>query len=241
MSNVLETADNVMKEAEIKTTAASMLVRQIEDLKLKLSETVAENKSIIATTPNIAALITKVPESILNENETKTDSEAEPSFEFRVKETEISTVIEQDEVVIIAPIVAKISIPKSTFRNVTDFKGKVNIVTYRKPTLFKNIENEGRGIQEVDSVVVSVSLSENETAKGSPAIRLDLTKKSNGATDNVVCAYWEGKCSILNWLLRSFLTKGNPECSFSEGDKEQCSYGRSNRCADESFKGVDVR
>ena len=71
-------------------------------------------------------------------------------------------------------IIGKISIPASTFQNVTNFKGIVNVVTYRKPTLFRPLETVGQ--QEV-GILIPYSLQISSSFN----FRLEGGRKLEGA------------------------------------------------------------
>ncbi len=70
-------------------------------------------------------------------------------------------------------------------------------MTYNKPTLFqgsrKDEKTGEKRKQEVDSIIISVSLGEGQ-ATSKPAIVLDLGKK-NMTAKNVACSYWKGQYS----------------------------------------------
>ena len=73
MSDVLDTNESVMKKAETKTKSATKMAVQIEKITEKMAEAVTEEKPVKVSTPNIAALIMKVPKFIL-EQKNETDS-----------------------------------------------------------------------------------------------------------------------------------------------------------------------
>ena len=76
MSDVLNTDEAVMERAEEKANSASKIVDQIERITEKMSEVVTDKKPVSVSTPNIAALIMKVPLFILEDKmvEKKTNS-----------------------------------------------------------------------------------------------------------------------------------------------------------------------
>ena len=79
MSDVLDTDETIIKEAEMRTKAATKMAQKIEKFTEMMAEVVTEEKPVVVSTSNIAALIMKVPKFILaGKNETNTTSPGDP-------------------------------------------------------------------------------------------------------------------------------------------------------------------
>ena len=111
-----------------------------------------------------------------------------------------------------APTVGVIKIPRSTFRNVTNFEGKINIVTYRKPTLFQNIETEERTKQKVGRFFLFLLFLIYWK------LPLNCQRQVESEKDNCFCIYYKILFSHINLsLTRIVLIDARSFCLYTKG------------------------
>ena len=172
VSNVLNTKPDVIQKAETKHKSATIILKELDKIAVKLGDTITEGEAITQSTPNVAMQIVKIPV----QNYT---------LQVQLHGTSNISLSKAQNVSKGSSYIGEVSIPESTFKSIPGgFDGKVYAIVYRKDTLFLGNKSTQ---DEVQSVIISVSL-DNKKANGTPAIRLKFVKNN---TEPSTCNYWK--------------------------------------------------